>query len=99
MKFLLWKKTQKIPATSKKVPSQPVAKSEFLIHTIYISQVLAEIKTRKRFFIDDISFTDNIKYKPAISLPVEKHCINFESYPPMREHLESYLCFIHLTVL
>ena len=93
LKILLRAETQLIPSTSKKVPPQQVARSEFSHTTSLLFHVITE-RQKRAFITDAIKVTENILYDSLICLPFERHCKDVYSIARVREHHNSYLYFI-----
>ena len=86
--------TQMITSTSKRVPSEQVAISEFSIPTAFIFNVWAN--THKRAFITDaLSFTESSVYSSTNLLTFQNHGNDNYSILLIGDHHDFYLYFTH----
>ena len=83
-----------IQTTSTKVQPQQSARSDFFIPTPFFLQVIFE-RWKELSVRIAISFTENLICSSTKSLSFEKHCIDIQSFPPIREHHYSYFYHIH----
>ena len=82
-----------VHSTSKKVPPERFARSEFSFPTPFVFHVNTE--SQKRAIVTDaINFTDNLVYISKNFLPFEKHCIDVHSIPLIREHHDFILFYL-----
>ena len=82
---------QMIPSTSKRVPSEQVARSDFAIFSPLIFHIVTETQKRDNFR-DVIRFNENPFYNSTIFVVFGKHSNDMDAILLIRENRDPYFC-------
>ena len=88
---------QMIPSTSKRVPSEQVAGSDFAIPTPFIFHIVTE-RQKRDLIKDAISFFENLIYNTTYSVVFETPCTDICAILSIREHHDPDFCYIYYKI-